>query len=122
MAIQSFRDLIAWQKAMEFAVEVYRNTGAFPKEEIFGLKQQLRRASVSVPCNIAEGHGRGTRKDYLNFLSIAFGSLNEAQTQIMLAERLGYVSPERSSVLLALAGEVARLLNGLRNALRDPNP
>src|SRR5438105_15061855 len=115
MGIQSFRDLIAWQKAMELTVKVYERTKSFPKDEVFGLRQQLRRACVSIPSNIAEGHGRETRKDYLNFLAIAFGSQNEAQTQIMLSERLCFFQPEESRTLLSLATEVAKLLNALRN-------
>ena len=125
MTIKSFRDLIVWQKAMDLVVEVYRASRAFPKEEQFGLNIQLQRSSVSIPSNIAEGHGRQSTREFLNFLSIAYGSLNEAQTQIMLAERLEYLTSEKGTELLDRAAEVARLINGLRNSLNAklaPNP
>src|SRR5216683_844484 len=118
MEIKSFRDLIVWQKAMNFVVEVYRATGRFPSEERFGLTAQLRRAAVSIPSNIAEGHGRESTREFLNFLSIAYGSLNEAQTQIMIAERLSFLTHEKVTPLLDLAAEVARLINGLCNSLK----
>lgn len=118
MEIKSFRDLIVWQKAMAFVVEVYRESKAFPSDERFGLTAQLRRSAVSVPSNIAEGHGRESTREFLNFLSVAYGSLNEAQTQIMIAERLAFLTTETSVHLLDLAAEVARLMNGLCNSLK----
>jgi four helix bundle protein len=118
MEIKSFRDLIVWQKAMSFVVEVYRVTASFPGDERFGLTAQLRRSAVSVPSNIAEGHGRESTREFLNFLSVAYGSLNEAQTQIMIAERLAYLSKEAATQILDLAAEVARLTNGLCSSLR----
>jgi four helix bundle protein len=117
MSIKSYRDLIVWQKAMDFVVMVYRVTTQFPKDELYGLTQQLRRAAVSVPSNIAEGHGRQSRREYLQFLSIAYGSRNECETQILLGERLKYMSQEQSSDLLSSSAEVGRLLNGLRKSL-----
>jgi four helix bundle protein len=117
MEIKSFRELIVWQKAMDFVVLLYENTAAFPTEERFGLTAQLRRAAVSIPSNIAEGHGRQTTRDFLHFLAIAYGSLNESQTQVILAGRLGFLADDRCSMLLDRAGEVARLLNGLTNSL-----
>jgi four helix bundle protein len=118
MEIKSFRDLIVWQKAMNFVVEVYRATGSFPSEERFGLTAQLRRAAVSIPSNIAEEHGRESTREFLNFLSIAYGSLNEAQTQIMIAEKLNFLKKETELRLLDLAGEVAKLCNGLCHSLK----
>jgi four helix bundle protein len=119
MSIKSFRDLIAWQKAMDFAEEVYRLTSRFPHDERFGLTAQLRKASVSSPSNIAEGHGRHTTQEFLHFLSIAYGSLNEAQTQILLAERLAYLVPDDTAGLYTRAAEVGRLINGLCNSLQN---
>ena len=119
MEIKGFRDLIVWQKAMNFVVEVYRVTGPFPSDERFGLTSQLRRCAVSIPSNIAEGHGRKGTREFLSFLSIAYGSLNEAQTQVLIAERLGFVTAEASARLMEMAAEIARLLNGLRNSLRS---
>jgi four helix bundle protein len=124
--VKSFRDLIAWQKAMDLVVEIYRATASFPRDERFGLTAQLRRCSVSIPSNIAEGHGRSGTREFLNFLSVAYGSLNEVQTQIMLAERVGFLLPECSVQLLDQCSEVARIVNGLRASLQaklaNPNP
>lgn len=94
--IESYRDLIVWQKSMSLAQVVYTATRAFPKEDQFGLTNQLRRAVVSVPSNIAEGNGRGTTPDYIRFLQIARGSLFEAQTQIELSLQLGYLNHSAS--------------------------
>lgn len=115
--IKCFRDLIAWQRAMDFVALVYEHSARFPKEEQFGLTQQIRRAAVSIPSNIAEGHGRQTTRDFLHFLSIAYGSLNEVQTQIILSERLGYLTAQSSGRLLEASFEVAKLMNGLSNSL-----
>jgi four helix bundle protein len=89
MAVRSYRELIAWQKAMDFVTEVYRATRTFPKEEIYGMTSQLRRAAVSIPSNIAEGQGRQTTGEFRQFLGHARGSLLETETQIVLSERLG---------------------------------
>lgn len=86
--LQSYRGLLVWQKAMDLATMVYHLTEPFPKREVYGLAAQLRRAGVSVPSNIAEGYGRGSRREYLQFLTIAQGSLKELETQVLLAERL----------------------------------
>ena len=88
---QNYRGLIAWQKAMDFVDAIYKATTGFPREEVFGLTTQLRRAVVSVPSNIAEGQGRASPKEFLHFLSIAHGSLREAETQVTIASRLGYL-------------------------------
>ena len=88
--IRNYRDLIAWQKAMDYAVMVHKESACFPKDEVYGLRGQLRESSVSVPSNIAEGHGRRSTKEFRHFLSISYGSLCEAQTQTLLAERFGY--------------------------------
>ncbi len=119
--IRSYRDLIAWQKAMKLVVSVYQETVRFPREELFGLCSQLRRAAVSIPSNIAEGRGRHTTKDFLHFLSIANGSLNEMETQLLIAQQLGYVAEPKTSELLAQSAEVGRLINGLRRSL-TPDP
>jgi four helix bundle protein len=90
--LDSYRDLIVWQKAIDLTVICYRVSQEFPKTEIYGLTSQLRRASVSVAANIAEGYGRGSRKEYLQFLSIEQGSLKETEIHIIIAERLSYVT------------------------------
>ena len=116
-----YGDLKAWQKAMDFAESVYSVTKEFPREELYGLTSQLRRAGVSVPSNIAEGWGRKSRNEYRHHLGIARGSLLEAETQVLLAGRLGYVPSVEIAPLLDQTAEVARLLNGLIKAL-DPDP
>jgi four helix bundle protein len=114
---QNFRDLIAWQKAMRLAKSVYVHCESLPKHQLFGLTQQLQRAAVSVPSNIAEGHARHSSKDFLRFLSIARGSLAEVQTQLMLAFDLGYLSKQSLDLLLEDSTEVHKLVNGLYSSI-----
>lgn len=121
----SFRDLIAWQKAMDLVEEVYAVTRSFPAEERYGLTAQLRRCAVSIPSNIAEGHGRLTTRDLQHFLAQARGSLLELQTQLMLAVRLQIGRSDALRAALEHADEVGRVLNGLlistqRRATRKP--
>lgn len=118
MAIQSYRELIAWQKAMDLVESVYRVTLKFPREEIYSLTTQLRRAAISIPSNIAEGQGRNTTRDFLHFLAIALGSLKEVETQLLIAERLTYITKPITVTLLEQTTEVGRLLNGLSNSLK----
>ena len=117
MAVQDYRQLEVWQQAMELVIEVYRATVAFPKEETYGLTNQLRRAAVSVPSNIAEGQGRRTTKEFLNHLSIARGSLLEVQTQLEIALHLKYLKTDQVTNLEQRLGTVVRLLNGLMRSL-----
>jgi four helix bundle protein len=117
MAIKSYRELFAWQKAMDLVALVYRASARFPREEVFGLTSQLRRATVAIPSNIAEGQGRRSTREFLNFLSIAHGSLCEVETQILIAQRLHYLADADVNTLLEMAAEVGRLLNGLSNSL-----
>ena len=112
--VQSYRDLIVWNKAMDLVVEVYRVSGLFPASERWRLIDQISRAVVSVPANIAEGQGRATSKDFAQFLAIARGSLNETETYLMLAVRLGYLSTEKIDPVLALLTEVSKMLGSLR--------
>lgn len=119
--IKSHRDLIVWQKAVAFVTTCYQITKRFPKEELYGLTSQLRRAAVSVPANVAEGHGRDTRPDYARHLSIAYGSLMEVETHLQIARNLDYVSELDHQRLLADVAEVGRLLNGLKRSLARPN-
>jgi four helix bundle protein len=117
MAGKNYRDLVAWQKAMDFVEAVYRVTKTFPREEQYGLTSQLRRCTVSIPSNIAEGQGRGTGPEFAHRLSIAHGSVREAETQLLIGERLGYLSKSELDRMLDQAGEVGRLVTGLRNSL-----
>ncbi len=115
--VQSYRQLIAWQKSMRFVADVYRVTRKFPKWELYGLVSQLRRASISVPSNVAEGQGMRSTGEFKHFLGIARGSLLETETQVLLALELQYLSPEDSERLLAESAGVGRIINGLINSL-----
>jgi four helix bundle protein len=117
MPVQSYRDLVAWQKAMELVVNVYGCTQLFPKTETYGLASQLRRSAVSVPSNIAEGHARISTGEFRQFLGHALGSLMEMETQILIAERLGYLDTEKSNELLGCTSELGRIVNGLLRSL-----
>ena len=114
--VKSYRDLLVWQKAMDFAEHVYMVQKTFPAEERFGLCDQLRRAVVSIPSNIAEGRGRDSAKDFAHFLMIARGSLNEVATQLELAVRLGYMTS--GGGLYDEAQEVRKMLNAMIRRLR----
>ena len=124
--IQSFRDLTVWQRSIELSVQIYALTRSFPKEEIFGLTNQLRRASVSISSNIAEGHSRLTKGEFINFLSIARGSNAEVQSQLVLARHLKFGEESLIAQCEALATEISRMLNALIPSLKSqpqkPNP
>jgi four helix bundle protein len=115
--IKTFRDLVAWQKAMQLAKGVYQVTRGMPDSEKFGLTAQMRRAAVSVPSNIAEGHGRQSLPDYIRFLKVARGSLMELQTQLILAHELGLISV--SAELGEVRAETDRVLQGLIRSLEN---
>jgi four helix bundle protein len=104
---------------MDHCTEVYKATRQFPKEELFGLTQQVRRAVVSVPSNIAEGNGRGTTPDYVRFLGYSRGSLFEAQTQLEVARRLGYITDELFQPIANLSNEIERMLNSMISKLEQ---
>ena len=117
MKVTHYRDLIAWQKAIDLVTAVYEQTKTFPKEELYGLMSQMRRAAVSVPSNIAEGQGRHSTNEFRHFLGNAQGSLYELETQIIISRRLGLISFKGEEMLLASAAEVGKILNGLVAAL-----
>jgi len=114
---QRYRDLIAWQKAMDRAVAVYAATKSFPGHEQYSLTRQLHRAAISVPSNIAEGHSRYSQRDFRHFLRQSRGSLSEVETQLELACRLGYIASTGLRTLLEQTDEVGRALTGLINSL-----
>jgi four helix bundle protein len=116
--VRSYRDLLVWQDSMELVVQIYRTTSKFPREERYSLVDQLRRAAISVPSNIAEGHGRSRTGDYLRYLSVAVGSLHELETQIQIATRLQYMSDDRATELLDACTAIGRMLGALIRALR----
>ena len=109
----TYRDLIAWQKAIDLVARVYSVSGDFPKSEAFGLTSQIRRAAVSIPSNIAEGHGRHTPAEFKRFLMIALGSTREVETQVIIAGKLQFADRDELIELLHQTEEVAKLLNGL---------
>jgi four helix bundle protein len=109
----SYRDLVVWQKALTFVTEIYRVTGKFPDNERYGLVSQLRRAAVSIPSNIAEGQGRLTEGEFRQFLGHARGSLLEVETQLLIAQELGFLDSVRFVAIEEHSKEIGRLLNGL---------
>lgn len=119
--MKTFRDLMVWQKAMVLAEEVYAAAKEFPKHEMYGLADQVRRAVVSIPANIAEGYGRQSTQDYIRFLLIARGSLYEVQTHCELAARLRYITTDGHESLESKCQEIERMLSSLIAKLR-PTP
>ena len=119
--ITNYQDLLVWQKAIDLVVEAYRATAVFPKSETYGLVSQIRRAATSIPANIAEGYGRGSRKEYVQFLVIAQGSLKEVETHFIVAERLSYLTPAQPKRLLSQTDEIGRMLGSLIRKLK-PSP
>ena len=116
--IKSYNDLIVWQKAIALVKDIYKVSQLFPKEEVYGLTSQIRRLSVSIPSNIAEGHARNTTGEYIQFLGIARGSLAELDTQIIIATSLDFLSKEQEKLLRDKTAEVNRLTNALIKSLR----
>jgi len=117
-----FKKLIVWQRAMDFAEAIYQSTADWPKTEIYGLTQQLRRACVSVASNIAEGHGRASSKELTQYLRIANGSRQEAETQLLIAERLGFLDGTMAKDLYGRSDEIGRLIFGLIRSVRSQDP
>ncbi len=118
MSVSSFRELKVWQLGIELAEKVYRLTADFPKSEFYGLSNQMRRAAVSIPSNIAEGQGRDSTREFLHFLAIAFGSICELEIQLILAHRLNYLSdPDLQSILTILTA-TSKTTRGLQKSLK----
>ena len=117
--LKNYKELKVWQKAYHLCIEIYKITKDFPKEERYGLTSQIRRASVSVPSNIAEGYGRKTTREYIQALYVAYGSNCELETQILLSGDLGYIKPEDLEKLQGVLGDVERMLMGLIRSLEN---
>jgi len=113
----SFRDLIVWQRSFQLSIAIYRLTADFPKEEVYGLTSQLRRAGVSVASNIAEGYGRGSTGEYKQFLAMVRGSNLEVQTQLLIAKELGFGTPEKFQTAEQFSQEVSKMLTAILNKL-----
>ena len=118
MKLQSFRELIVWQKALRLAIEVYKVSKNFPKEELYGLTSQIRRAAFSIPANIAEGYARRHLGEYLQFLSIAYGSGAELETGLIIIREIGLLPKKDFDKLMQLLDEVMRMLNALMKSLK----
>ena len=118
MPVKSYRELIAWQKAVGLVTEVYRVTEVFPQREIYGLSAQMRRAAVSIPSNIAEGQGRSSTGEFKHFVGMARGSLFELETQLIVAMNLGYLAKADAERLELLTTELRRILSGLTKSLK----
>lgn len=118
MAVSYFTELTVWQKSMDLSADIYAAVKLLPREETYGLSDQMRRAVISIPSNIAEGNQRASKREYSQFLYIAKGSLAELITQIMLCERLGYMKKEKKEQLIEQCFEIGRMLSGLINKLK----
>jgi four helix bundle protein len=116
---QHYKDLIAWQKAMDLVAAIYGLTDKFPRREVYSLTDQIRRASVSVPSNIAEGQAHFNPREFLHFLRHARGSLAELETQLLIAQRLKYCDPADITPVLQQIDELSRILSGLVNSLKE---
>jgi four helix bundle protein len=119
MSISRFRELRAWQLGMDLTERVYLLTNSFPKSEIYGLTSQIRRCAVSVPSNLAEGHGRTSGKEFLQFIAIAYGSVCELETQILISHRLKYIEDTDLETISTLLNETSKTIRGLQKAIRE---
>jgi len=119
MQVKHYQQLIAWRKAIALVTEVYSLTARFPREETYGLTTQLRRAAVSIPSNIAEGQGRATKGEFVQFLGHARGSLFEVETQLAISRNLGHIATEEQECLSDALNELGRILNGLIASLQQ---
>lgn len=118
-AIKSYKDLIIWQKSIDLAVEVYQLSSKFPKEEVYGLTSQIRRAATSISLNIAEGYGRNTTKNYINSLYIAQGSLQELESALLLSTRLNFITEQECEKANSLILEELKMFNSLIHQLEN---
>ncbi|MFH6994282.1 four helix bundle protein [Flavobacterium sp. FlaQc-48] len=117
--MNTFRNLLIWQKSMNLATEVYQITNSFPKEEIYGLSSQIRRSSISIPSNIAEGYGRDGNSDYLRFLNISISSLFEMQTQLEISFNLKYINENQFNKINGESREIERMLSAFIRKIKD---
>ena len=116
--MKDYKDLVSWQKSMQLAVEVYQLTKQLPKEEVYGLVSQLRRAAISISSNIAEGYGRESTMEYARFLKFARGSLYETETQLTLCEKLQYMTKTDTAHAFSLCSEIGKMLNTMLRRLQ----
>ncbi|MDR6488721.1 four helix bundle protein [Chryseobacterium vietnamense] len=114
----NFKELLVWQRSIDFVTEIYRTTEAFPKDEIYGLTSQIRRAAVSIPSNIAEGNSRRSKPDYVQFLKISRGSCAEVETQLIISKNLKFLNENEHLKVNEKIIEISKMLNGLINSLQ----
>jgi four helix bundle protein len=115
--IKDYKDLIVWQKAMDLVVEVYVLVKLLPREEVYALSSQIRRAAISIPSNIAEGQARNSSKEFIQFLAIAKGSKAELETQLLLCVKIGYLTDNQIEVAMSLLTEIGKMINKLQQSL-----
>ena len=120
--VKNYRDLLVWQKSMALVTDVYKVTSKLPSEEKFGLQSQIKRSAVSIPSNIAEGHSRWYKKEFLHHLSISYGSLAELETQLLIAVKLQFIKQDKVQSILEKTTEIGKIINGLRKKLKTTNP
>lgn len=120
--VKNYRDLLVWQKSMLLVTEVYKLVENLPSDEKFGLQSQIKRSAVSIPSNIAEGHGRWYKKEFLHHLSISYGSLAELETQLLITVELRFIKHNEVQSVLEKTTEIGKMINGLRKKLKFPNP
>jgi four helix bundle protein len=113
LKIKNYQELNIWKRSVEIAIEIYNTSKNFPKEELYGLTSQIRRASVSIPSNIAEGFTRYHNKEFRQFLYVSLGSCAEVETQLFIAQRLNYIDQEKASKLVKELGEIGKMINNL---------
>lgn len=117
--IKDYKDLLIWQKGIEIAEQSYLLTKQYPKEELYGMVQQIRRAAISIPANIAEGYGRRYTQEYIRFLNISRGSLNELETHLIISARVGLCARQDTEIIIKLLNEESRMINSLINKLKN---
>ena len=122
MSLEHYQQLKVWQKAKDLAVLCYQITQTFPKTEVYGIISQIRRASVSIASNIAEGQGRNHTLEFIQSLGIAKGSLYELETQLLISQEVGFLSDHDATALLSACSEIGKMLSGLKKALQDKMP
>ncbi|NHZ87398.1 MAG: four helix bundle protein [Planctomycetia bacterium] len=120
--VKNYKDLLVWKKSMTLVTNVYKIVEKLPSEEKYGLKSQIRRSAVSIPSNIAEGHSRWYRKEFLHHLSISYGSIAELETQLLIAAELRFIKQDEVQSIFEKTTEIGKMINGLRKKLKTTNP
>lgn len=120
--MNSFKELIVWKKSVNLCTEIYKVTKTYPKDELYGLVSQIRRSTVAIPSNIAEGYRRGHKAEYVQFLRIAYGSASELETQLLISFNVGYISQEIFNKLTFLLDEILKMLNKLISSILRVTP